>query len=402
MLRQAVLIVLAGLVLLACSSSSPSTDAQADGSVKDMSVQDSATPPADGEGADTNPPAPSCTAKTDCPTGSLCNCVGTCVTTPTTNPCLTAKNCPNGEWCDICTGYCAVEVDLCGACEADGACGEDGACLPFASGGSFCGKSCLTEAGCPVGYSCIAVDGAVEKMCVPKSGACADLGLCEDDGECPDGEVCSDLLKECAPGCADDDSCPVGLICAAARCVAPCASDSDCEQAEAVCTETGHCKVPGACANKLDCPLPETYCNKSTGMCADGCLIDSDCGDAGKMCQAKVCVPKGCLHNYQCAFGEVCAKDSGACIPSPEDHCAPCTAGEAGACGGEPNLCLTLQEEDPATGQMVEKGDFCILPCADDAVDQCPQGYNCHPIEGDGFTGMYCVRSCWYDPVGAP
>ena len=137
-------------------------------------------------------------------------------------------------------------------------------------------------------------------------------------------------------------------------------------------------------------------------MCAPGCLIDSDCGDAANMCKDKVCVPKGCEHNYQCAFEEICDKSNGACIPTPDDHCATCDSQDENACGGKPNPCLTLTEEDKNTGEAVEKGDFCFLPCVNDPVDACPQGYNCQAIELDGISGNYCVRSCWVDPVGGP
>lgn len=341
-----------------------------------------------------------CAADSDCSeAGATCTCKGACEVF-SSNPCLTDKNCPGDDYCDSCAGFCRPTVALCGACETDDACENDGACLPFASGGSFCAIPCVTKAGCGgPGYECVAVSPYPSNLCVPATGSCDDLGLCESDGECPDGEMCSDHLKICVEGCAEDGECAGDLICAAARCIEACLTDADCSGL-AEC-DAGHCKVPGACESADDCFQPETYCDKSLGECVAGCLVDADCQDAALQCANKACVPKGCVHNYQCAFEEVCDKSVGACVPTTDAHCEGCTAGEEAACGGDPNLCLTFQDEDPATGETVEKGDFCVLPCADDPVDQCPQGYGCTHIEAEGVDGFYCVRSCWITPVGS-
>jgi hypothetical protein len=389
--------------LLGCSSSSDGTPS-GDSIAMDASSADVALP-SDAEGSDatTPPDGPAltlCTSDTDCDEeGATCTCNGVCQVFDT-NPCLVDKNCPSDHFCDVCAGFCAPEVGVCEPCTNDGACGDGGACLPFASGGSFCGNECISDLGCDVGYSCSDVEGYAQKLCVPDSGKCEDLGLCESDGECPDGQVCSDNLKICAPGCTEDDQCSGNLVCEAARCVEPCATAADCPQG-AECVE-GHCKVPGACEGAVDCFEPETYCDKSIGQCVPGCLVDTDCQDAAKVCESKACVPKGCIHNYQCGFEEVCDKPTGACMPSPDDHCGVCESGAENQCGGDPNLCVTLQDEDPNTGETVDKGDFCLLPCAEDPVDQCPQGYSCTHIQMDTIDGFYCTRACWVNPVGAP
>ncbi len=118
------------------------------------------------------------------------------------------------------------------------------------------------------------------------------------------------------------------------------------------------------------------------------------------VCEGKTCVPKGCTHNYQCAFAEECEKATGGCVPTPDDHCAVCDASAEGQCGGDPNLCVSLQDEDGN-----EMGDYCVLTCKDDPVDQCPQGWGCQHIQAQGQGGQpglddwFCVRSCWVDPV---
>lgn len=352
---------------------------------------------------DTGPVTPLCTSDEACTeAGAVCACTGQCVV-PAGNACASSKNCPPGNWCDPCVGHCAPRAGLCEACTDSGACTDGGACLPFASGGTFCVEACVTDAGCPAGYACVEVASAADKQCVPKSGDCEDLGLCADDGECPMGEICSDTLKVCAPGCPDDDACPSGMVCVAARCVQPCASTADCT-APAECDTTGHCKIPGSCESSADCTQPETYCDKTTGMCADGCIQDDDCKDAAMECKNKSCVPKGCTHNYQCAFEQECDKTTGQCIPMTRDHCATCDADADNQCGGDPNLCVTMSSEDKDTGESVEQGDFCLLTCAEDEVDKCPQGYGCTHIENAdaGIDGFYCTRACWEQPVGAP
>jgi hypothetical protein len=352
------------------------------------------------DGQDAGPTVERCLADGDCTEpGAICACTGECVV-PTGNPCNDDKNCGPGLWCDPCIGRCAARVALCDPCAESGACEGSGLCLPFASGGNYCSKACVADAGCPIGYSCAAAGGGADKQCVPKSGDCTDLGLCEDDGQCPDGQICSDALKVCAPGCNDDQQCSMGQVCVRARCVPKCASVADCGPGEE-CTVDGRCKIPGACESSAECLDPETYCNKSTGMCTPGCLVDSDCQDAAKVCKNLTCIAKGCEHNYQCQHSTECDKTSGACVPMTRDHCAVCDASAENQCGGDPSLCVTFQTEDPATGETVEQGDFCLLTCDDDPIDQCPSGYGCQHIENPdaGIDGFYCVRQCYQEVV---
>ena len=115
-------------------------------------------------------------------------------------------------------------------------------------------------------------------------------------------------------------------------------------------------------------------------------------------CDATACVPKGCLHNYQCGFSEECDKTDGACLPTPDPHCGACDAAQednSAACGSAEALCVTLQDQDE-----VEQGDFCLLPCDADPIDQCPQAYGCTHIEAPdaGIDGWFCTRECWVEP----
>lgn len=343
--------------------------------------------------ADTGPPATLCTTDAECVAepGTVCACTGRCVAV-STNPCNSDINCAPGDYCDACTGHCGTRSKLCESCTGLGSCADGGSCLPFTDGGTYCSQACISDAGCPTGYTCSDI-GATDKQCLPKSGDCQDLGLCADDGECPDGEICNDALKVCAPGCKEDGECPNNQVCVASRCSEPCTENTDCESPKE-CIDS-RCKVPGACDSSAECLEAETYCNKSSGMCVSGCLQDVHCGDAAKECKNGTCVSKGCTHNYQCSFEEECNKTTAECVPMAKDHCAACDAQAEGECGGDPNLCVSFQDEDEQP-----LGDFCLLTCEDDEIDQCPQGYACQQIEGDGVSGFYCVRQCYQTPVG--
>jgi hypothetical protein len=215
------------------------------------------------------------------------------------------------------------------------------------------------------------------------------------------GQICSDTTHACAAGCVEDGQCQSGRVCAAGRCVPPCTGDADCTP-PALCEASGKCRIPGACDAPADCPAPETYCSRTTGMCEPGCQIDADCKDAGKICQDERCVDKGCQHNFECAFGNVCDKASGDCVPfdPSEPHCAVCDAEASSnaSCPAPPNTCVRFvdEEEQPL-------GDFCLVPCKDDPIDRCPSGWQCRRFEDpeSGAEQFFCARPCYSNPVGA-
>jgi hypothetical protein len=420
MLRFALVLSILGISALgACSSSGgggPLADTQGGGD--SVVTPDTAADGVAGDAAadgDGGPVTPACVADSDCAEpGATCTCRGVCVVL-TTKACQTTQNCGGTQWCNPCTRHCEPTLGLCEPCESvtvcdpgtgcvtatDGPCAEQGVCSAYASGGSFCGRGCISAAGCPVGYNCIAVAGSSERQCVPKSGSCEDLGVCKNDGECPDGEKCEQ--GACAPGCVDDDECPtdgggVKLICTKARCVPPCASNAECTLPAECDTASGRCKVPGACEDSAEC-APESYCDKVTGDCIPGCLEDVHCQTAAKICKNKKCVAKGCEHNYQCGFNKVCDKGPGECVESTRADCSTCDAmSQSPQCGGEPALCVTFQDEE-----MNPLGDFCLLTCENDEIDKCPQGYQCEHIQSDdgSIDNFYCTRQCPDNPLGA-
>lgn len=417
MMRRAISIALCAGLLAACSGGdepdpggSPETSTEPDGGTDAAAGDGTGVSDVGGSGVDADASAggEGCESDFDCDDAeAVCTCEGTCVV-PEGEACERTKNCPFGEaWCDPCLGHCVPIVGLCQPCPNGEACGRSAACLALDGDGSkVCGRDCVGDTGCPNGYSCEPVDGVDAKQCIPDSGSCDDLGVCKKDGDCPDGEICNKELGECAEGCSDDGECPQDQICEQSRCEAACTSDEECtgeaiccQEGDEDCTQPGHCQVPGACGDALDCD-PGQHCEN--GQCVDGCLEDAHCQDTSKRCNDEGdCVDEGCAQNYQCAFGEVC-DDDGECVEAPGPHCEPCESqqGETSAseCGGEPNLCLTLQDEDEN-----EKGPFCLLTCEEGEEDRCPQGYGCEKIENEdaGIDDAYCVRQCWKDVTRA-
>ncbi len=150
-----------------------------------------------------------------------------------------------------------------------------------------------------------------------------------------------------------------------------------------------------------DCATPETHCDVATHLCVPGCVLDSDCKDFGKQCQATKCVTKGCEANYQCAFGQVCDVATGACKKAEGLYCAKCDPNDqdAKACGGKPNACLQFKD-----AKDQDKGAFCGVTCGSDPGGPCPQGWQCTELKDDKgqSQGKLCLRPCYNTPVAPP
>ena len=395
MKRLALLLVLAGCGSDGGGAAGDTSADTAPGDTADTSGDATSQPDGDTSGASSF-----CRDDSECTvTDEICDCHGQCVVV-TGTACVEDRNCGVPRWCNTCTGRCEEQASVCQPCEVGRACADQGACLPYSSGGTYCGLGCVTDVGCPQGFACLDVAGVDTKQCVAKSGSCEDLGLCTKDSECPSGEVCSDVTRTCAQGCSEDGQCQAGKVCVQARCVAPCTGDGECT-APATC-QGGKCKIPGACETANDCPAPATYCDRDSGQCAPGCQVDADCKDAAKLCEGGRCVDKGCQHNFECAYAQVCEQASGQCVPYPtsEPHCAACNAdAEDNPSCPAPNQCVRFQDDE---GKPL--GDYCIVPCKDDPIDRCPQGWQCQALQdpNGGPDQFFCARPCYIDPVGTP
>lgn len=317
--------------------------------------------------------------------------------------CDTAAECGSEQYCDPCERVCRAPRLLCDPCQSDVQCEKaefGSACIAYASGGTYCGRACLADAGCPgSAYTCKTVPGVKAQQCVPKVGSCGPVaGACTADSDCPFTTVCNKDYGACIKGCAADVECPSGKLCSLFRCVAPCTTDGDCAalSSEAKC-DAGHCKIPGGCLGPPDCPEKATYCDLDLHKCKAGCKTDFDCKEYGKKCEVNACVAKGCKENWECAFGEVCDPPSGKCNKAEGPYCAACKPDDdtVADCGGKPNKCFSFQDDAGA-----KLGDYCGLVCSEAASGACPQGYACQEIKDqDGNSqGKFCLRQCWISP----
>ena len=345
---------------------------------------------------DVAPEVPPCVLDTDCDAGEVCDCAGVCQSGGTL-PCVEDKNCGSGSYCDVCWGFCRPLKGLCEPCVNDGECdGVGSACLDLVSGARVCGLACLSDVGCPVGYSCLDIENLSSSQCVPDSGNCEVLGECALDEDCPFPQICNVNLLVCAPGCADDEGCPVGQVCHGGHCIEACDDQSNPCPAGQQC-EDGHCSIPGGCVDSADCEEPETYCDLTTSMCVDGCQLDADCKASAQECVNGSCQEKGCTGNFFCAFGQVCNQTTGKCEEASGPYCAECDPNNDTNCqaASSDNLCIGFQGEE---GE--ELGDYCLVACGPDSANPCPQGYACEEVDVDGTPQSLCVRNCPVPPVG--
>ncbi len=336
-----------------------------------------------------------CSAADGCGAGEVCNtCAGQCEAPPqgAGRACTVDMNCRVEEFCDPCRKVCRPLGSACDPCQEDVECGGAGdLCLDFALGGRFCGAACATDTECPLGFGCGEVSGGA-RQCVPLSGECSRPGACESDDECPSGLRCGPRLS-CVAGCTEG-SCPNGEVCDNGSCKAPCASAADCVS-PAECTPEGLCRVPGGCATSRECPEAGTYCDLTVNMCMPGCESDADCPGT-QVCSDNTCRRRPCEGNFQCAFGQVCNQGTGACEEAQGPYCDMCDADAEDQCGGEPNQCLRLQDED---GNAL--GDFCGVACTPGERDACPVGYSCEELMDENMqvVGAVCFRACHREPI---
>lgn len=391
----------AASALTACSQASPATS-NAD------AVQTSF-----GDSGKANPTAADATGNATDAAANASDIAATVCVAAGKGECDTAAECGSGQYCDPCLRKCAAERELCEPCTADIQCklavvdGKPGsACLAYATGGNFCGRACLSNAGCPATHTCEALPGIAAMQCVPKSKSCGTGGGgCKDDTECPFQSVCSADFGVCIKGCDSDTACASGKLCSLGHCSDPCTGDGDCTKlaAEAKCVDK-KCTIPGGCLAAEQCTAPETHCDAKTHKCAPGCVADQDCKDFGKKCASGKCVAKGCEKNWECPYFHVCDTATGQCKKAEGLYCAKCDPQDqdAKACGGKPNACFKFQD---AQGQ--DKGAFCGITCSADAGGPCPQGWACQEIKDDkgASQGKLCMRPCYTTPVpagGAP
>ncbi|MGB0648114.1 MAG: hypothetical protein ACPGQS_13105, partial [Bradymonadia bacterium] len=334
----------------------------------------------------------------------VCDCDGICRPAPE-EPCSTDLQCDVADYCDTCAGGCAARSEQCEPCNSDSQCASNARCrtpnggiltsTPGVTAQGVCMRQC--QGSCDLlgpGFECVS-SGDVS-VCAPETGMCGSLLNCSLDADCAPNEFCNERGR-CQIGCAEDSECVAGTLCQSGRCLPPCDGANPCET-PLICDD-GRCVVENGCATSRDCSMAETFCDRTSNMCVPGCEVDNDCQDAGLQCVSGNCRERGCGGNFQCAFGQVCELDTGACQDAEGRHCEEgCDPQMEGSCGPS-GICVTLQDDD---GNPL--GDFCFESCLQ-APNECPQGYQCVEFEQDagGMSGgspeSYCVRDCTYSPL---
>jgi len=338
-----------------------------------------------------------CSTNDDCTVeGEVCNaCRGVCIPDEGKTACTEDIHCFSDEYCDPCSGLCELKVGLCDECVFDRECGEpEDRCVDLISaGGRFCLQAC-TGNDCPTGYRCEANEDGV-MQCVPGSGRCDAPAECEGemDEQCTGmNEICRNGL--CVPGCTPG-GCPSGQVCEKGRCKPPCDERAEPCPSPSMCEPTsGLCEIEGQCSASKDCPA-EHYCDIAQQMCVPGCQTDDDCRSFSLECVEGSCETRGCEGSFSCAFEQVCDTSTGECMAAEGPHCEMCDPMDEMACGGEPNKCLTLQDD-----MGNDAGSFCFVACSSDPDNACPQGYQCTELQDSegNPAGEVCFRDCNFDP----
>ncbi len=336
-----------------------------------------------------------------------------CDGVPDDGCCLTDKECPPGQVCQV-TGPCpACPCDPnsfvpCPPCDCWGQCVEppqpaqcyeEADCAP----GQSCEitNDCCPPKGCLPGMICPAV-------CVPCGECVAQSGCCASDFDCPAGAVCvvgvceklpapglcwSDAQCKAGEHCIGAITCPCGAQCFAAsqpgKCKGEeplpgtaCYGSDDCQWNE-TCQITNDCCAPEGCLPGMECPAVCVPCGECVPLKSE-CNQDADCG-AGFLCEVQAVCPPCVYADPPC---KVACLAVGKCIPTQSTECssdADCPPGQ---------VCTEVAECPPC----VYADPPCMAPCWLKMVCQAgctkidPNGYGfCEMFMGYGFDGFACV-----------
>ncbi|MFO0625527.1 MAG: hypothetical protein U0325_07895 [Polyangiales bacterium] len=281
-MRGTLLLLLVGVLTVACSQTNAGVAGADDASMTDLGASFD-LPDLGATGIDApDAPTPADAPRADLPTPA--------VDAPTLDApggCGRDEDCagdPAGAVCNVSTRRCV-------------------ACLPTRDGcpaGQYCGRENVCLAGCRDDAACGGaggVDGGAGRAgrCEPVSRTCVE---CVVDDHCPAGTLC--VGNVCAAGCTDTRGCPGAQQCCNGACSDPASSIAHCGGCGRVCAvpnampacQNGMCTV-GACA------APFADCDR---LPANGCEVDTlrdvaHCGGCNTRCADR---PNAAV---QCAAG---------------------------------------------------------------------------------------------------
>ena len=394
-----------------------------------------------------NEDARSCTKKSDCEVGEICQ-DGVCVDEPecsSDKPCADdSKRCVDGKCVSKPRpeekkedGEPCTEHDEClsAYCNADGVCAKAPQCSDTrpCSGDKMCKDGVCIDKNSN-GSSC-------ESHEVCKSGYCSEQGTCAEKPECSDESPCADASKMCRDGkCVEKNSngssCGSHEVCKSGYCSeqGTCAEKPECSD-ENPCADASKICQDGKCVDKPECS-DENPCADASKICQDGKCVDkpecdilTPCADPKKTCRNGKCVEKTeeCVSDSECGSGRICdnkhcvAEDScsitrtcadkkicrdGKCIDMPHTACdantpcagdgMTCVAGKCVACKcGESEVCQadgSCVERDVSVTKGIKAGDVCTWS-ADFAFCEGNRYFTCTKAQGaENFT--VGVRDC--------
>ncbi len=331
-------------------------------------------------------PVGGCNVDADCAAGNWCNagsnaCVPTLANgTPVPTDAKHASPTLDGT----CTSAAGALVCTSGVCDAtDNECGlanGDGPCDPT-NGSTVCrsqlcgttGNSTGLCVGCTTSSDC---SGATP-VCNTSSGNCVQ---CTDSTQCSNGTpVCDGASDACVPcngdnGSTSSEACPTGD--------APFCFLSG--------SKTGQC---GKCSADTDCNgHAADKCDTTTGLCASGCHVDSDC-TTGEWCDADgnslgMCQPK---------------LDNGQPLPKSPSDVATCSATVgtrvcfSGVCDPKDDTCGLATGDGTCSNDEQCRNDHC-----DEATKICEIPPSGCKSDSDCSKGEQCVSGVCKQPVVKP
>lgn len=201
-------------------------------------------------------------------------------------------------------------------------------------------KLCDESTPCPTGEVCLPTGCGDLSRCFVSGG-----GGCDEDADCGNPAYACDLeINRCLridPGCDDSNDCIAGFAC----------EDRECVDRRLSCSGSGDCPHGYTC---FFSPPDQRFCRRISRPCGD----DFDCLVLGVLC------------------GDADGDGAKECMPSLTPNAPDAVSCDPTQCGDSAApVCETTPE-----GTAAECGPFGLCR----STDQCPDGFECRDLWGDG------------------